>query len=342
MRELDHCIKCNSCMRACPVVRNVGEGVFPGPRSLAVDEARHAATSSSEELLKCSMCLSCRDACPSMIDLPRAILTLRGSNKGEPLPGHARMLANIDAYGYSVRPDAKNIVSYHKGSENGTCLFPGCIATWRLPDMATSAIGLLGWFGNDISVPEGLCCCGSPLEKIGDRERLKKLLERNKAVLEVYESIVTICPGCTGQLNEKYGIESLHIVEYIYEVVGLDKLKGSMDGKGMTVVVHMPCHLARGVGRHAEEYLYQILSSVPNLRMTEDPYGDECCGAGGGLLSGFPEIASTLALRRSEKLARSKADLAVTACPFCVLTLDGAGRMRTLDLTILLNSLIHR
>ena len=34
MPGTDRCIKCSSCVRACPVVAEIGETTFPGPRKV--------------------------------------------------------------------------------------------------------------------------------------------------------------------------------------------------------------------------------------------------------------------------------------------------------------------
>ena len=45
MPGTDRCIKCSSCVRACPVVAEVGETTFPGPRNVAVDAPRFGPSS---------------------------------------------------------------------------------------------------------------------------------------------------------------------------------------------------------------------------------------------------------------------------------------------------------
>jgi Fe-S oxidoreductase len=328
-------------MRACPVVSMFGEAVFPGPRSLAVDAPRSGKPLAEEELLKCSMCMSCRDACPSRIDLPQAFLDLRSSNCGGAMrPGHARMVENIDSYGFSVRPD-KSDRAPSFSRDSSTCLFPGCISRWRRPEILDDATSILRSNGIEVACPEGLVCCGSPLEKIGDRRRREMLVQSNFPILEKYERIVTTCPGCAGQITG-YGLDAMHIVEYLYEVVGAERLASGLDGRGVKIAVHMPCHLNREVGPHTKEYIHSILGAVPGLTQIEYPEEDTCCGAGGSLLSGFPEMASSLAKGKVSAADRAGADLIVTSCPFCVVNLSNAGTMRALDITSFLRMLSSR
>ena len=248
--EQDRCIKCGSCMRACPVLAKVGEGVFPGPRTLAVDcvRERRASMVDMDEALKCSMCHACAAACPMRIELPHAILQLRerGHANASLRPGHARMVNNIDRYRVSVEPNGNSALPSETTSS--TCFFPGCIGRYRLPDLAISALGLISKYDGPAACPPELGCCGSPLQKIGDKERSSMLKQENLAILERFERIVASCPGCTGQLVSEYHLEAMHMVEYIYEDIGLSRITRSAKGKDLKVALHHPCHLNRRVG----------------------------------------------------------------------------------------------
>ncbi|OPY31421.1 MAG: CoB--CoM heterodisulfide reductase iron-sulfur subunit D [Methanomassiliicoccales archaeon PtaU1.Bin124] len=332
--EADRCIKCGSCMRACPVVSKVGEGVFPGPRSLAVDgpRGRRNAIRASDELLKCSMCHACASACPMKIEIPSAILRLRetGFDENALRPGHARMVHNIDQHRSSVEPVAYSSLPSDPASE--LCFFPGCIGRYRLPDIASAAIGILHGFGTSASCPNELVCCGSPLEKIGDKARQLRLQEQNLSILERYDRIVTSCPGCTGQLAEGYGLDAMHLVEHLFEDVGLSKISHAARHRDVKVAVHHPCHLNRLVGPHTKEYTIQLLQAIPGVKLVDYDAQEDCCGAGGSLLSGYPDIADVIGSDKASSAAAAGADMIVAACPFCVINLGRSGTMPTQDL----------
>ena len=44
---------------------------------------------------------------------------------------------------------------------------------------------------------------------------------------------------------------------------------------------------------------------------------DQCCGAGGGVKSGKPEIAEALADDKVDMINKLDVDYVVTICPFC-------------------------
>ena len=329
----DRCIKCGACMRACPVVQEESVNCFDGPRSIAVDSSRfsHEVNSLRDNLFACSMCWKCADVCPSRIEMPRAILRARADifDRNAALPGHTKMMQNIDVDGLSVR---RELDPLSLGVEKASVLyFPGCIAGQKFRNIADGAVRTL-MQNSTVRTPSGLVCCGSPLEKTGDRVRMEALRKRNLKLFEGRSQVVTSCPGCTSHINDHYGIEALHIVEYLVESVGLAKLKFRNHGV-VRVALHEPCHLKRTVGPHAIDYCYDILHSMPGIRVLDMPEPDRCCGGGGGLLSGYPDIAMDLAKTKIEDALTSGADVVLAPCPFCVLNLKQAGGMDVMDLT---------
>ncbi len=69
-------------------------------------------------------------------------------------------------------------------------------------------------------VPERWSCCGAPLEKVGDAERLRMVREENLRFFDGFERLVTSCPGCYMQLTygiKKHGLKtkSMQLVELL-------------------------------------------------------------------------------------------------------------------------------
>ena len=57
-----------------------------------------------------------------------------------------------------------------------------------------------------------------------------------------------------------------------------------------------------------------------------------CCGAGGGVKSAYPEIASQMAEERINQAIDTNCKVLITSCPFCKLNLKEYS-MEVLDLT---------
>ncbi len=341
MSDMDRCMKCGSCVRACPVTAEVGELAFPGPRTVAVDAPRFGPSSRAiaDVAWLCSMCERCAQACPSRIDLPKAMLNVRGAlYEGTSLrPGHERLVRNIDRFGLSVEPSkSPGAVTRSRGAK--VAYFPGCIASQREIGVLESSLHLIDATGVEVDVPTGLVCCGSPLAKLGDEGRRRRCMDENLKVLERYDQIVTSCPGCTVQLAEGYGLDAMHITEFLTEVTGTGMLEFRSSTIPTKTALHMACHLSRGVGPHTTERTLQLIGTVPDIDLVETEDMAVCCGAGGSLLSGYPDIAGRMAGRKVDTALSAGAKVMTTSCPFCVTNLRRPGRIEVLELGQLIAS----
>ena len=83
----------------------------------------------------------------------------------------------------------------------------------------------------------------------------------------------------------------------------------------MKVTYHDPCHLARGQG--IKDQPREIIEQIPGVEFEEMLYPCQCCGAGGGIKSGRPEIAMELSKAKAEMIKDTNADAVITICPFC-------------------------
>ena len=216
-----------------------------------------------------------------------------------------------------------------------TLYFPGCIGELRLVDIPRSTISLLSKVGS-ITVPDGRHVCGAPLEKLGDWDRLKRLRERNLKVFEGFQNIVTSCPGCQTHLTQHYSLQPLHTIEHLYESKR-SHARQTSKSKKLRVALHHPCHLARTIGPHVMDYAIELLQSVPGVRLVEMADADRCCGGGGGVVAGNPEVALRLAQAKVRSAKEAKADLLVAPCPFCVTNIRRAGGIEVKDLIVFLD-----
>ncbi|HQN75326.1 MAG TPA: heterodisulfide reductase-related iron-sulfur binding cluster [Methanomassiliicoccales archaeon] len=314
------CVKCGSCLRACPVLNDPSGTQFPGPRTVGVDAPRFLEKGSvGQNALRCTMCHACEWACPSGMTLTRSMLQLRSELSGDLLPGHRRMVGNVASFGRTV---ATEFNGWREEGER-VLYFPGCIGLGRLTGLTESVSSLLTSLGIAHDISREALCCGSPLLKIGVTELAEDLRRRNAEVFSRYDRIITSCPGCTYQLREVYGVEAEHIIEVLR---GSD-LRSNLEGRW---ALQVPCHLKRGLSPWTADDLAAILgkAGVDVVRMPEE---DSCCGGGGGMLSGFPETSGSLARGKVEIYRRAGVEGVITACPFCSLNLGREGA-RVLDI----------
>ena len=88
----------------------------------------------------------------------------------------------------------------------------------------------------------------------------------------------------------------------------------------MKVTYHDPCHLGRGQG--IKDAPRDIIEMIPGVEFSEMKYPCQCCGAGGGIKSGKPDIALDLSKSKAEMIKDTGADAVVTICPFCEMNLQ--------------------
>ena len=94
LREILYCIRCGSCLNACPVFREIGghayvsrEGKgspYPGPVGSVVSPALFGQLEFGHLARASSLCGACREACPVDIDLPGLLLRVRAGVQTDP------------------------------------------------------------------------------------------------------------------------------------------------------------------------------------------------------------------------------------------------------------------
>ncbi len=334
-RTMDGCIRCGACVRACPVLAQEGREAFPGPRRLVIEAPRFDPHLKALKgaLYMCTTCGRCEEVCPSRLPLPAALVRMRSIVlEGADRPaGQLRMIRAIEDSGRAVVPPS-SAQSYP--SEGDLVFFPGCIAEGRLPGSVAAALRLLEASGARPYVPSAWSCCGSPLEKIGATDQLRKVEANNKAVLKT-SRLVTACPGCTAQLRAAYGKDAWHIIEHLH-AAKISEERFDTSAPPMKIALHRPCHLARVVGPHTIDMVKDILESVPGVKVIEHRDQDDCCGGGGGVAASRPEVAEKMARRKLRSAKDAGADIMIAPCPFCVVNLGRVGTMPVEDLTTFL------
>ena len=207
--------------------------------------------------------------------------------------------------------------------------FRGCTAREKQTDISKATEELLTLAGMDYHVLEDEKCCGSVLLRTGFESEAKEQIEKNTEVLKD-EKIIVSCAGCYKTLKEDYeGLDVIHISQLLDELIRENKLE--LTKTDLDVTYHDSCHL----GRHCNVFdePRNVIESVANLvEMENNRENSLCCGAGGGVKSAYPEIASQMAQSRIAQAKETNCKTLVTSCPFCKLNLEN-DEIEVLDLT---------
>ncbi|MEN4017874.1 MAG: fumarate reductase (CoM/CoB) subunit TfrB [Methanobacterium sp.] len=330
-KKLRSCIECFSCLSACPVIKETEE--YAGPYFMRYiskfaldprDKGNRSKTGFDEGLYCCTTCGKCKKICPKEISpVGGAIEKLREISCREgigPLPPHKDVKELIANTGRSVEPLGegfiKAVTRESKKEKPNVAFFTGCLVDYRHPEIGFALLKVLEEQGVDVMVPEDQICCGSPLIRTGQTDIVETLIAKNREVFEGYDTIITVCAGCGATLKNdypRYGVK-LNVVD-ISEFLADNLNTEDMNPLNMRVTYHDPCHLARSQGITKEPR--KILNKIKGLEFVEMKDPDKCCGAGGGVRSGKPEIAAALGKKKAKMIKELNVDAVVTICPFC-------------------------
>ncbi|MEN6592657.1 MAG: heterodisulfide reductase-related iron-sulfur binding cluster [Methanobacterium sp.] len=220
--------------------------------------------------------------------------------------------------------------------------FRGCIVREKIPRIEMATKQILEKAGIDYHILDDEGCCGSFLLRTGFADDAREVMTRMAEKLKD-EKVLVSCAGCYNTLKNDYkdllGVE----LDVIHTSMLFEQLikDGAIKSKKLPVNVsyHDPCHL----GRHSGEYdsPREVLKATANLvEMENIKENARCCGAGGGVKSAYPELATKLAQRRIDDVLKTDAEILVTSCSFCLINLEGACEnpkgIRVMDLSEIL------
>ena len=335
-KKVRSCIECYTCLSTCPVVKHFKED-FLGPYYLRYiskfdfdprDEYDRLIEALDSGMYACTSCGKCGSICPKninsfgdAIEKRRAMAYARDLG---PLDAHKVFKDNVVASGRSVsKPEEPFIETIHKKwDEEGkyyidedenkekVALFTGCMVDYRAQDVGYALIDVL-------------------------KDVVQDLVDKNKEVFKDYDKVITICAGCGATLKNdhpKYGsnLNVQDISEFLVDKLDASKMK-EVNTK---VTWHDPCHLSRGQGIREEPR--KIIEMIPGVEFEELELPNQCCGAGGGIKSGKPEIALGLAKDKAEMVKATGADYVTTICPFCQINIqDGLNEIGLENVKIL-------
>ena len=300
----------------------------------------------AHSLYECSTCGQCQIVCPAGIDTVelwediRQLLVAAGYG---PMENHQVLVKSVKSYDnpwqqprqgrtkWARSAKKKNLIDDTprdiKKSQANILLFFGCTAVYdvNVQQIAINTVNILESLGINYGCLGGAeKCCGSVLLRVGDSEferiALENIQEFNKLGID---TLVTSCAGCFKTIMEDYpkvadlNFEVLHTVEFLRRLLEEGKLNFTNPVK-RKVTYHDPCHLGRATGVYDAPRI--IMKAIPGLEVIEMGRIKEysrCCGAGGGVKAGFPDIQEKISLCRIKEAEETGATELISACPFC-------------------------
>ncbi len=329
------CFQCGTCSARCP------SGRVSQYRSRQLFHMAQLGLKKrifeSEDLWSCTTCLACMKNCPWEVKTTDAIIKMRtlAASSGHVKPEHEPLIKSLLSYDNPwLQPRsgrtrwARKLKLKDMSKKQGDVLYyVGCTAGYdtRLWEMTKSVAEIVASAGVDIGyLGKKEQCCGGTVRGIGHPDVFEKLANENKKLFDKSgaHTIIYSCPGCYNTQKNAYATildvpqRQMHSVEFVAELLK----EGKIPLKEIEAVVtyHDPCHL----GRHCNVFdaPREVLKSIPGVELREMQFIREnswCCGAGGGVKTGFKDQAVDMAVRRLEQAEETGAEYIVSACSFC-------------------------
>ncbi len=223
-------------------------------------------------------------------------------------------------------------------------LFTGCIgdAMFRHVNWATARV--LQQNGCDVHVPFNQVCCGAIHFHAGSSDPARAFADQNVAAFPVgrFDAVVNNVAGC-GSMLKDYGhhwhdagqsersawASRIRDVNEFLDELGLIPPEGEIRA---IATYHDACHLLHAQRIH--DAPRRLLAQIPGLELRELPETELCCGAAGTYNLTQPEMSDRLSRRKMANIAKTGADLAVTANAGCALQIAREARRQRRRLSV--------
>jgi len=303
----------------------------------------------SDLFYSCLECGSCKEVCISQlgegIDVPGIVEAFRSilAEKGFTRPEHKPLIASIKNYDNPWQMPryrkAEWALQYTLPEKGDILFFAGCSCSLLNPHLAQSVVKIFETLNIPVAyLGKEETCCGSLLKRIGAVSEFEKIKEKNLNLFKKSgaQTVVTTCAGCYRTLKIDYGINVLHITEFLDEYRKENGLTVTPYKKKVTY--HDPCHL----GRHSGVYIppRNLIKAIPEIDFKDMRRNKEfayCCGSGGGIKTYDPSLAVRIA---QERLNEADGRLIISTCPYCEANLKDAGA-QVIDLAELYAELLQ-
>lgn len=357
--ELFGCIQCGKCTGGCPVARKTVLNIRTLIYHMLVDSDMDVDV--HQELWDCTSCFTCVERCPKDVKPAELIVSLRGElvesgrvpetvgtalmgifRHGNP-SGMARQDRELWAEGVEESLERAKRAA-HEGC--GSLYFVGCIPSYdqRIQPVARALLRVLGQ--GDVNVGtlgNQESCCGNEVRRMGELGLFEMLVEENGELFRGTgaRQIVTTSPHCFNTFRTEYSLDHMEVLHYTQLLASrlekgeltLSRSVAPEDGGETIVTYHDPCFL--GKQNHIYDEPRMILEAVPGVKLVEMDRNRErslCCEGGGGRMwVEGTNLEERLAFQRVEEAAETGANILAVSCPFCLLTLEDAVKVRGLD-----------
>jgi len=355
MESLVSCEKCHLCNTDCPVCdHRVTHGSFGINRAIYYGMKWKRFTNELRDLVySCTTCGRCAATCKQV---SRALPLVEVFEKARefllvekmigPMPDQRNVLKNIyrngNPWGFPPQERTKwaeGLDVFYASQKNNVEIlyYVGCATSYdpQSQKIARNLSKILKRAGIDFGILEKEQCSGSEAKRMGETGLFEHLAEANMKMFEEagIRHIVTGDPHSFYSFSREYpnrinGLKVEHYTQFLNRLMDERKLSLST-GIQKKVTYHDPCYL----GRKSEVFeeprkLIQKIPGVEFVEMEKCKENSDCCGMGGGRMWMDPPkglvSSHIIAEKRVKQALDTTAEILLTACPFCHITLTDA------------------
>ncbi len=312
------------------------------------------------EIWTCTTCGACMHVCPVEIEHIAKIVGVRQSQvlMESKFPGELNnffrnMESNSNPWGIgfterSAWADDMDIKLIKDHPEVEYLFWVGCAGSFdeEGKKISRALVSILNEVGIEFAIlGTEEKCCGDSARRLGNEYLFQTQASENIELFYKYKikKIITICPHGFHTFKNEYptllnvlpemksdvkeafkSIEVIHHTQLISRLIHEKRLqfKSNID---KVLTYHDSCYLGRH--NHISDEPRKILSCINDNKLRELKNNKDhsfCCGAGGGMMWTEETLGKRINHLRTEEVIDSKAEMAVTSCPFCLTMLkDG-------------------
>jgi len=350
--DLLGCIQCGRCTGGCPVALRTPLNVRTFMYNTQ-NEERLEELSENPEIWDCTTCFTCAARCPKGLEPLEVLIGLRSLQveEGRIQPTVRDALESIFKDGNPWgSPRAKRmdwtegldikILEPEAEETTDILLFICCTDAYdtRVQKVAQALVKVLDAAGVDYGlIGDDESCCGAEVRRLGEEGLFEMCDEENVELFNSYNvnRIVTVSPHCYNTFKKEYHDLKhpvIHYTELVAEVLEDGKLELEKEISSV-VTYHDPCYLGKQNDIYDEPRY--ILTRIPGIDFREFDRCRErslCCEGGGGKMWVESESKEErLAELRVEDAKEMGVEVIAVACPFCLLTLEDATKVKGMD-----------
>ena len=362
----EQCVMCGMCLPHCPTYQ-ISHHEAESPRGrislIKAYSEQHLQSSSALQthLLSCTTCLKCEQVCPANVSYEKLIdhgrmlyhtelsfftrlqqsvaISILTTNLGHRIISLAKRISKFLPSKFHLvqileLADNSSKISVHGNHSKTITVLPGCTGNIFDQQTLNSISNVLGALGYNASIPDDILCCGALAQHSG----LPDISLKHKLATELFlknhfsKEYLSFASGCGRQYNKLLSnadIQHYDILNWLLEQTHVNSLE--LKPLNANVLIHLPCT----VDQDNEHLCQQLLSLIPEVKLSTFNDNVSCCGAGGAQLLSPMDSNKKLLTAKIDTIKSLQPDIIVSSNIGCSMYLQTGLKNTDLDIEVI-------